>query len=425
MRKAWLQYGLGTFIAGVLVLGSVLYLCLEWNAWQRRGFVVHQGSGASSICATPSPSRIVMGCEDETLVEFDTNELIISNTFTLPGKSGVGIAGSRISPKGIVSGYQDDSTYCLFDAELKKSILRLPGAPQIVGQSEAFSPNGRWYATSVENGIMIYDLESLAHNLIAGHSSVSGFWCVRFSVDGTRLAALQANGPLQVFNVKTGELIGKWEIPICNRVVFSECGNDMAVFARAARATISIIYFGPNEGKEVSISARHEVIDVLFSPDGDNVVTMDTSGWLQLWSKCDGRLLREKQLPDESHILAFSPDGQSLAIGDLGGTLILGIPDFGPLARLEAPQDMGLSVGKFSNNGRILVVAGNTSLVGFWVKRHSERWYWLLQSPVAWWGIASLVFLVKCVSKRFVRLGSVSVQKVMKESNGPNRPCQK
>jgi WD40 repeat protein/serine/threonine protein kinase len=142
------------------------------------------------------------------------------------------------------------------------------------------------------------------------------------SPDSSRLAIWSSEDPLSLWDVATGELVGKLSHQGARCVVFSPDGSRILTggndnIARLWDATTleCLAEFHQHQGV---------VIDVAFSPDGCRFLTGSYDGTTRMW---DARTLEPIGEPLIHHSevkgLAFSPDGTKILIGFADGTVRL------------------------------------------------------------------------------------------------------
>ena len=146
-----------------------------------------------------------------------------------------------------------------------------------------FSPDGQLLAVATSVGIWLYDTETYApHNLIAANQG--GITTIAFSADSRRLACGSGHYTLSVWDVRSGNLLKTFGL---------EKSNPEVVWEPMSVASVA---FSP-DGRKLMSFARHE----------------DT---LRVWDVRTGNLLKTfkyRRVPANS--AAFSPDGQTLALG--------------------------------------------------------------------------------------------------------------
>ncbi len=207
---------------------------------------------------------------------------------------------------------------------------RGPRGPLDWERTEALSPDGRWFVTENVDGRM------RLWEVLTGKSEVelpAGTIQVAFSPD-SRLVACRFEKPLgsaggrywRVFTVADGQPAGE---PLVN------------VDPR-------------DDGAEA----------VFFSPDGKWLAGFTGAGAnlrAALWDAAGGKpptVQPVKELFGGS-VLAFSPDGKTLAVVGLGsGVAFLSVPDLKPL-RVVAFEQKALVAAAFSPDGKLLAVGGD------------------------------------------------------------------
>jgi WD40 repeat protein len=124
--------------------------------------------------------------------------------------------------------------------------------------------------------------------------------------------------------------------------------------------------FGPGTGRGLIYYAMHGVVTVCLAPDGKTLAQValdnDQSSVIYLWDTATGRKLRRFATGNYStSILAFSPDGKTLASGDMR---VWDVATGKRLRRLRA-GDKSAHCLAFSPDGKILAAGGNAFL-GLW-----------------------------------------------------------
>jgi WD40 repeat protein len=129
----------------------------------------------------------------------------------------------------------------------------------------------------------------------------------------------------------------------------------------------SVKVLGASDGKPVGITPwqRGSAVSFDFSPDATLIAIAGVHGAspaVQLWNLATGALVRSLSTPAPASV-AFSPDGQLLAVGDgqAGGVTILHVADFSMVTTI--PTRATLAVG-FSGDGKTLWMVGNG--VSYW-----------------------------------------------------------
>ncbi|WP_316573442.1 toll/interleukin-1 receptor domain-containing protein [Nocardia canadensis] len=141
-----------------------------------------------------------------------------------------------------------------------------------------------------------------------------------FSPDGRRIAAATGDGPIRIWDVETGRLVGT---PLAgydtapNSVAFSPDGGSIAASGKDG----TIRWWDIADGR-TAVFTGHDgpVHAVAFSPDGRDLVSGGEDTTVRIWkvgSPGDGpETLRRHTYPVKS--VAWSPDGRRIASGSVG-----------------------------------------------------------------------------------------------------------
>lgn len=109
-------------------------------------------------------------------------------------------------------------------------------------------------------------------------------------------------------------------------------------------------------------------LQVLFSPDGQQVVSAGIDGRIRFWDFRSGKLLRELAPKPLAPVLslAFSPDGRYLASGDASGRLRLWNVETGALERDTQADPKLVNAVAFSPDQKQIASGGSDGKVRVW-----------------------------------------------------------
>jgi WD40 repeat protein/serine/threonine protein kinase len=148
--------------------------------------------------------------------------------------------------------------------------------------------------------------------------------CVRFSPDGSRLAAACADATVKVWDVTTGQKVltlpdhgGRAE-----SVAFSPDGSRLA----SADVSGVVRVWDAATGLQLLACKGHQwvVWSVAFSPDGKRLASAGRDGTVKVWDGTTGQQRLElSDQPGEVYCVAFRPDGSQLVSCGEDGTVKL------------------------------------------------------------------------------------------------------
>ena len=219
----------------------------------------------------------------------------------------------------------------------------------------AFSPDSKTLAATDPRGAILWDV--VTGKEVGRFEARSSAWAVAFSPDGKSLAVADKNNVVQTWDIASGLVVGQIKgfdkEPVS--LAFSPGGGAIAV--ATIQGTVGIWEVG---GKE---SWRHVLprvktrrgVALAFAPGGKILTGIASDLTVRLWDVRDGRELRS--FGDEAEtlepaagpyapaVLAYSPDGKTLATPGRGATIVLWDPATGrEIRRWHSPDQPASAV---------------------------------------------------------------------------------
>jgi WD40 repeat protein len=190
------------------------------------------------------------------------------------------------------------------------------------------SPDGKVLATgSYDQQIKLWDAESGKElRALAGHNDA--VFDLAFRPDGKILASASGDRTVKLWDVASGERLDTFGQPLKElyTVAFSPDGTRVAAGGVDNRIRLWQISSEGKENTNPILYSRfaHEgaVVKVVYSADGKTIVSAGEDRTVKIWDAetLTERLELERQ-SDWAPALAISPDGKSVAVGRLDGSL--------------------------------------------------------------------------------------------------------
>jgi WD40 repeat protein len=332
-----------------------------WDATtgkELRSLPAQRGFPATSVAFHPSGKQLAVAARFTVyLWDLPTGT---TDTLELPPKWEIhwGPSAISFSPDGkwFAGGSRDK--VLLWDLQKRQLIQTLEGNDDPV-QAVRFSPDSKTLAVGGGDfapempTIRLWDLAtSKVIQTFVGHKpQLRGAWitCLAFSPDGKTLASSSQDATIRLWDVTKGMEIRRLPGTLLNAVAFAPDGKTLVCGDRA-----TIRFFDPATGKErLKVPSRGGTVQALcFYPDSKTLATVDRSSTIRLWNAATG----EPILPADGHTaavlaVAFAADGKTLATSSEDWTLrAWDVATSRELHRLEDPKSWPIAFGgKYSH----------------------------------------------------------------------------
>lgn len=191
----------------------------------------------------------------------------------------------------------------------------------------------------------------------------NGVGAVAFAGNGQVLAARDQTGDVTVFDLTTRQEIARLpdDSEQLRAMAVSPDGNFLAHGAAAADGTRIVALWDARARRHVGeLPHPGTFVSLAFSPDGKRLVTFGEGGTARIWNLATAKVSAtfpvSPRSGDHKGVVVFSPDGDTLAIGETDGRIrLLTIPSSTERANYQAhPTGDGITALAFSPDSHIL-----------------------------------------------------------------------
>ncbi len=232
----------------------------------------------------------------------------------------------------------------------------------------AFAPDGATVASGGnDDRVRLWNPRTGARGaVLAGHKATVS--TLAWHPGGERIAtgSLSQDDNLKLWDVRTGAVIANLlgHTDKVRAVAFSPDGK---VLASAGTDQIVRVWDGIT-GCPLGAMTGHVdcVRGLAFARDGRSLTSVDNDGAARIWDWANGRSLAVFQERYSLSVVAYSPDGSTLAWADEGGGIHLRDATTWRSRRVVQSDDREIRTLTFSPDSETLVSAGTSRTIRFW-----------------------------------------------------------
>jgi WD40 repeat protein/serine/threonine protein kinase len=281
----------------------------------------------NSVAFSPDGNDILTGSFHGTAKIRSVRTLSETMTLVLEEANYSDAIRFEYSPDGRrIASISDGGTVKLWDASTGRMLMVLCRDQRHLDfraqqrRALAFSPDGNYLAAggkvwNAENGTEVITLHAAEEHAV----------CLRFSPNGKRIASVDLNGILKIWDAGTArELLAvrvdEKVIRQTSLISFSPDGNQIV----SAGSDGTVRFWDTSTGAETMTLRGHTdiVMAVDFSPDGKRIISGSTDGTAKVYDATTGAGLLTLQVGSAVFTVAFSPDGKTVAAGTIGGAVL-------------------------------------------------------------------------------------------------------
>lgn len=228
-------------------------------------------------------------------------------------KFGPAVAAA-LSPSGGHAGIISNGKLQLWDVKSARQIWDGPiGEASRPHVELTFSPDGQYIATLVSSILRLWDTRTGTYIWEMHTEHRSNHTALEFSPDGSRILTASADPLVRLWRAKTGEPIVSLPDAHTAAIVRAALSADGEFFVTASEDKTARIWNDFGEPVGEPLVHPDEVRGVAFSPDGKMIVTSSgTDVWL--WDASTGKALGPPLRGHQGNVynVLFSPDGNSI-----------------------------------------------------------------------------------------------------------------
>ena len=238
-------------------------------------------------------------------------------------------------------------------------------------QTVAISPDGYTFAAGIDKAIVLWDIASGEKiSTLTGHTGRVN--SLAFSPDGNSLISGNWYDTVRLWDLTTAtqkKYLTNHRSSI-SKIIFSPDGSKVAsISVNQKKVNISDVI----TDRYHTIQLKQTIHGIAFSPDGNTIAIGDRYGKLDLWKVGSGKRIRDfiGHKKQKVYTLVFSPDGTTLASSSSDGLFIWDV-NTGERNLSIQGHSTEIRALAFSPDGNILAT-GSPYQINLWNISSTER----------------------------------------------------
>jgi WD40 repeat protein len=234
----------------------------------------------------------------------------------------------------------------------------------------SFSPDGRQIATSSWDGTArLWSISGQQLTVLKGHQAWIG--SARFSPDGKQLLTTGFDDTARIWDLNPSqfqevELVGH-QAGYIKGISYSPDGKLIAT----SGDTDGTVRLWDQSGKQVNqlqvfpAFTDRRVLDVSYSPNGQQVAIASQDGVIRIWNISTGQVKEFQGHNDWINAISFSPDGRFVLTASNDGTAVMWDLSGHKIQGLGKHQSW-INDAVFSEDGQLIATASDDGIVRIW-----------------------------------------------------------
>ncbi|MCE5208119.1 MAG: WD40 repeat domain-containing protein [Chloroflexi bacterium] len=288
------------------------------DEWVYEDLKVINHQHESGFSASPTSAIIARTASDLRsidIIDLLTGEIIRN----LKIETAVYFNSPVFSPDGkTVAAVLDNTRIIVWEVDSGVEVLRLSTQHIKPITKLQYSPDGNWIASMSDGELFVWDLGTVSQK-----HALTAFNTFSYSPDGHSMVTDVQDMGINLLDAKTGRKVTYIETGYVNDLAISPDSKYAAVAGYRSQVRYeqdNLVYFIDLEQQKrirtLEITGYPaEVMDVVYTPDGSAIVTIDLYGDVYIWGASTGALLQHYEgqvaMPAQT---GFTSDGRTLLI---------------------------------------------------------------------------------------------------------------
>ncbi len=285
---------------------------------------------------------------------------------------------------GLISGIQNRTSQISVD--LAKNIIEMRSYGRGIIKDVEWSPNEDKVVVTSSSGVWLYNATDLVSDpnptpllnvydgeILDFEQNLGQRFLITQIDDGTvSISNLEINKDPIILNVHSGKILST-DLSTDGRIL-AVSRQSLFPFEAGTGDDFSIRLWNLDTKTELPPLNKHTamVTGIKFSPNNHYLASTSNDGTVRIWDVTQGKTLYQINNSIPGNIIAFSPDGLHLAIGNVEGVQIWDVETGRALVALKGTNE-GISDITFSADNQLLGVGYSDGTINIWELNSGTR----------------------------------------------------